>query len=99
MKEQAINPIKGRFPEKWRKGPREGVERIEIDTHDEFQVAWGIRRRIRESVHRPLEHLLSGFDIDGLSTRNIHREERVKVQVGVETRLGKSSGPQHFGDN
>ncbi len=37
-----------------RKGVERGVERIEFDTHDEFQIARGIRRRIRESVHRPL---------------------------------------------
>jgi signal transduction histidine kinase len=79
--------------------PSRGVERVEIRPNNGFQVRWGILRKIYERVHWPPKSF-PRFDIADLFARYVHGDERVKIEVRVDSdRVGLllSGGLLRFG--
>ena len=64
--------------------PRAGIKRVEVRPHDDFEISGRVSRDVVEHVHRTLAEFLAGFDVDGLLARDVHRDERVKVKIGVD---------------
>jgi len=42
---------------------------------------------VREGVHRSAPEGLPGFDVDGLTPRCVHQNERVEIGVGLDSDL------------
>ena len=63
--------------------PRDGIERVEVRTHDDLVIGGRIRRDVHEHVHRAFAELFAWLDIHGLLPRDVHRDERVEVEVGI----------------
>ncbi len=64
--------------------PGAGVERVEIRPHDDLHVGGRIRADIGEGVHRPLNRGRRRPAIGELAPRQVHRDERVEIKVGVD---------------
>ena len=52
--------------------------------HDDLEIGGRIRRDVDEHVHRAFAELLAGLDVRGLLPRDVHRDERVEVEVGID---------------
>ena len=79
--------------------PSRGVERIEIRPNNDFHVRWGILRNVCERVHWPAKSF-PRLDIAELFARYVHGDERVKIEVRVDSdrvRLLLSGGLLRFG--
>jgi hypothetical protein len=64
--------------------PRNGIERIEVDPHDHLQIGRRKRRDIHERIHRPFAKFFPRLDVRGLLSRNVYRDERIEVEVGID---------------
>ena len=65
--------------------PRDRIERVEVDPHDHLQVCWWVLRNVHEHVHRAFAKLLSGFDVRGLLARDVHRQQRIEVEISLDS--------------
>ena len=63
--------------------PAARIQRVEIGPHDRFHIGGRESRNVIEGVHRPAD-TLAGLGVDELLARQIHGDERIKVEVRVD---------------
>ena len=63
--------------------PRDGIQRVEIGAHHTFEIGWRIFRHVDEHVHRALAKFLAGLDVGELLAGDVHRQQRIEVNIGV----------------
>ena len=64
--------------------PRDGIERVEVRAHDALEIGRRIFRDAHEHIHRAFAEFLPGFDVRELLPRDVHRQERIEVDVGID---------------
>jgi hypothetical protein len=63
--------------------PSSGIEGVEIRAHDPFEIGGRIFRDVHEHIHRAFAKFLPRLNVRELLTRDVHRQERIKVEVGI----------------
>src|SRR6476660_3370063 len=64
--------------------PCDRIESVEVWAHDHLIGSGGIRRNVVEGVWRPKAKFLACRHIDHLPAREVHRHERVEVEIGID---------------
>src|SRR5262249_24120214 len=57
---------------------------IEVDPYDYLQIGRGKGRDVHEHVHRTFGKLFAWLDVRGLLPRDVHRDEWIEVEVGID---------------
>jgi hypothetical protein len=87
-RQEVISPVRvGCGNDLWFLGqiePRNGIERIEVDPNDHLQIGRRKRRDIDKHIHRAFAEFFSRLDVRGLLARDVYRDERIEVEVGVD---------------
>ena len=64
--------------------PSDRIKRVEVDPHDDLHVGRREGRHVHERVHRTLAKFLAGFNVGRLFSREVHREQRIEINIGLD---------------
>jgi hypothetical protein len=67
--------------------PSDRVQRVEVRPHNIAEIRRRECQDVREGVHRSAPEGLPGFDVDSLTPRRVHHNERIKVGLGFDSDL------------